>query len=434
VAITFQQFFSAIVQQESGGDYNAKGVMTSYGRAYGKYQVLESNIPGWTKAYYGKSLTTQQFLNNHAAQDAVARGKLQSYWNKYGARGAAAAWYGGPGSANLHMSTASQQGGPSIKKYVDDVMNNAAGYPTGGSQSNFSTGSVVAPKLSEEELAEQYGFTSSFLNANPEIKDLFKQMVAGTWAKEKFQAKLRNTKWWKTHNKDERDYLVLRFTDPATAKQAYQQARTKVIQLASQMGMEVNGSVRKYIDAATYAMVARGWDEGQLRYYLGSYVSFPKEMLQGEGGEAINEMRQYAYSMGVNLADSWYTARARNVLRGKATLQDYKSEIMNKAKAAFPQWNKQIEAGQSVADIAQPYMQSMSQVLELPSGSVNLFDSTIKKALSYTNPGTLQKEAKPLWQFENELRADPRWKKTKNAQDSLFQVGHQVLADFGFKH
>ena len=434
MAITFEQFFSAIVQQESGGNYGAIGPMTSYGHAYGKYQVLGSNIPSWTKTYYGKSLTPQQFLNNRAAQDAVARGKLQSYWNKYGARGAAAAWYGGPGSANNHMSTASQQGGPSIKDYVDNVIKNAGGYPSGGSQSNFSTGSVVAPKLSSAELAEQYGFVSGLLNSIPELKKLFQQAVSGTWSADKFQAKLRNTRWWKTHGKDEREYLISLKSDPATAKQTYQQARTKVIQLASQMGMEVNGSVKKYIDAATYNMVAKGWDEGQLRYYLGAYVSFPKEHLQGEGGEAINELRQYAYSMGVNLADSWYTARARTVLQGKGTLQDYKSEIMNKAKAAFPQWNKQIEAGQSVADIAQPYMQSMAQVLELPSGSVNLFDSTIKKALSYTNPGTLQKEAKPLWQFENELRGDPRWKKTKNAQDSLFQVGHQVLADFGFKH
>jgi hypothetical protein len=111
-------------------------------------------------------------------------------------------------------------------------------------------------------------------------------------------------------------------------------------------------------------------DTANLHQMIGK-ASFPKEHLQGEGGEAINELRQYAYSMGVNLADSWYTARARTVLQGKGTLQDYKSEIMNKAKAAFPQWGKQIEAGQSVADIAQPYIQSMAQVLELPSGSVN---------------------------------------------------------------
>lgn len=429
---TFEQFFSAISEQESNGRYNAVGVWVNGHRAYGKYQVMDFNIPSWTKQYYGKSLTPQQFLSNPKAQEAVARGKLQSYYNKYGARGAAAAWYSG--NPNLHMSTKPQPGGPSIKGYVDSVINKAYKYPSGGSSSNFSTGSTATPKLSSAELAEQYGFVSSFLNSNKELKNLFQDAVAGGWSADKFQAKLRNTKWWKTHSKDEREWLLQLKADPATAKQEMSQAKVKIKQLANQMGMIMTKDIQKYLDKAAYNMVALGWNESQLRYYLGQYVSFKGETLQGEGGEAINEMREYAYSMGVQLGDTWYTDRARNVLRGVATIQDYKSEIMNKAKAAFPQWTKQIEAGQSVADIASPYMQSMAQILELPQGSVNLFDTTIKKALNYTNPGTLQKEAKPLWQFENELRADPRWKKTKNAQDSLFQVGHQVLADFGFKY
>lgn len=429
---TFEQFFSAISEQESGGRYNAVGVWVNGHRAYGKYQVMDFNIPSWTKKHYGKSLTPQQFLNNPKAQEAVARGVLQGYYNKYGARGAAAAWYSG--NPNLHMSTRSQPGGPSIKGYVDSVISKAYKYPSGGSSSNFSTGSTATPKLSSAELAEQYGFVSSFLNSNKELKKLFQNAVAGGWSADKFQAKLRNTKWWKTHSKDEREWLLQLKSDPATAKQAMSQAKVKIKQLANQMGMVMSKDKQKILDKAAYNMVALGWDESQLRYYLGQYVSFKGETLQGEGGEAIMEMREYAYSMGVQLGDSWYTDRARNVLRGVATIQDYKSEIMNKAKAAFPQWTKQIEAGQSVFDIASPYMQSMAQILELPQGSINLFDSTIKKALNYTNKGTLQKEAKPLWQFENELRADPRWKKTKNAQDSLFQIGHQVLADFGFKY
>jgi hypothetical protein len=437
MAITFDQFFSAIVEQESGGNYKAIGPYTTYGHAYGKYQVLGSNIPSWTKAYYGKSLTPQQFLNNPKAQDMVARGKLKSYWNKYGPRGAAAAWYGGPGSANLHQSTRSQQGGPSIKGYVDNVMKNALKYPAGGGTSGattFSEGGKVTPKLSASELAEQYGFVSSFLNSNKELKKLFQQAVSGGWSADKFQAKMRNTKWWKTHSKDERDWLLDLKSDPATAKQEMGQARVKARQIANALGIRETASNKKKIESAAYNMVAKGWDESQLRYYLGQFVYFNDGVHQGEGGEIWDDLHEYAYSMGVTMSGDWYADKSRNVVRGIATAQDYKNEILNKAKAAFPQWNKQLDGGQTVADIAQPYLQSMSQILELPGGSINLFDSTIKKALNYTNPGTLAKEAKPLWQFENELRSDPRWKKTKNAQDSLFQVGHQVLADFGFKY
>jgi hypothetical protein len=36
-----------------------------------------------------------------------------------------------------------------------------------------------------------------------------------------------------------------------------------------------------------------------------------------------------------------------------------------------------------------------------------------------------------LWQFEQDLRKDPRWNFTKNAQDSLMNTTRKVLQDFG---
>lgn len=398
----------AIVMAESGG--NAKAHNPNAGTGDNSYGLFQINMLGAMgperRRQYGLSSNSDLFdplTNARVAFKMSNGGSNWSPWSTY-KTGAYKQYYGGSGQS----------------------ISNTSG--------SIASSGGVTPKLSSAELAEQYGFVSSFLNSNKELKKLFQNAVAGGWSADKFQAKLRNTKWWKTHSKDEREWLLQLKSDPATAKQSMSQAKVKIKQLANQMGMVMSKDKQKILDKAAYNMVALGWDESQLRYYLGQYVSFKGETLQGEGGEAIMEMREYAYSMGVQLGDSWYTDRARNVLRGVATIQDYKSEIMNKAKAAFPQWTKQIEAGQSVFDIASPYMQSMAQILELPQGSINLFDSTIKKALNYTNKGTLQKEAKPLWQFENELRADPRWKKTKNAQDSLFQIGHQVLADFGFKY
>lgn len=436
MAITFEQFFKAIAEQESGGaNYKAIGPLTRYGHAYGKYQVLGSNIPSWTRQHYGKSLTPQQFLNNPKAQEAVARGKLKSLWNKYGARGAASAWYSG--NASLHMSTRSQQGGPSIKRYVDEVLSKATKYPAGGggsSSTTFSGGGVVVPKLSDQELAEQYGFTLSFLNANKEIKTLFKQMVSGGWNEAKFKAKLRGTKWWKTHSEEERAYLTLQYTDPAEAKQKIAQATIKVTQMAQQMGLSGKQMSAANMKNYAYLLVAKGYDEGQLRYLMGSKLTLTSSQHGGEAGEMWDEARAYMYQMGANWSDERLNSWVRNMARGIETMQDLKSTVQKEAKAAFPQWSKQIDGGQTVFDIAQPYMSSMTQILEINPGAINLFDPTIKNTLNWVNPGTLKREAKPLWQFENELRSDPRWKKTKNAQDSLMGVAHQVLADFGVKY
>lgn len=436
---TFDQFFAAIVNQESGGNYSAIGPQTTYGRAYGKYQVLGSNVGNWTAKFYGKRLTPSQFLNNKAAQDAVARGQLKNYFNKYGARGAAAAWYGGEGSVNLHNSTAPQQGGPSIKEYVDDVMAYASSYKggSGGSKDNAAPTSVKSEaetKRSREELAEAYGFVDTLFDSNPELKKKFNEAVKNQWTTEKFQAELRDTKWWKTHSQSERKYLTDRYGDPATAKQNLQQAYVHVRQLAAQLGIAETPSLLKKMNTWAYNAVAKGWQDAQLRNEIGKFISFGGDKWEGEAGEVQQKLHEYAYSMGVTMSKNWYDSNSRNVVRGIAAVQDYESQIRKQAKATYGQWAKQIDGGQTVADLASPYIQSMATILELPAGSVNLQSNTIKKALQGKDKTTGANIVTPLWQFENDLRSDPRWKKTKNAQDSMMQIAHQVLSDFGVKY
>lgn len=96
---SISKFAKAIQSIESGGNYNALGPVTRTGdRAYGAYQVMGANIPGWTQQALGQSLSPQQFLSSSSAQDAVFNKIFGGYVSKYGASGAAQAWFGGPGS------------------------------------------------------------------------------------------------------------------------------------------------------------------------------------------------------------------------------------------------------------------------------------------------------------------------------------------------
>lgn len=118
--LTFDQFFSALSDQESGGNYGAINGLTG---ALGKYQILPSNVPAWSQKYLGVHWTPQQFLGDPRKQDALARAVLQDYYDKWGVRGAAAAWYSGnPALANNYGP---QKGGPSIGDYVDSIIHKA---------------------------------------------------------------------------------------------------------------------------------------------------------------------------------------------------------------------------------------------------------------------------------------------------------------------
>lgn len=115
-----EAFINAIAGQESGGSYNAENSDTG---AYGKYQILPSNWPEWAEEA-GIGADAPRTPEN---QEIVARFKLGQYYDKYGARGAAIAWYGGEGALNYSEEALNRKQGdngeyPSINEYADEVL------------------------------------------------------------------------------------------------------------------------------------------------------------------------------------------------------------------------------------------------------------------------------------------------------------------------
>lgn len=87
----------ANIESRGSGGYDAIGPKTKKGnRAYGKYQVMDFNIPSWTKKHLGKSLTPAEFLANPKVQDAVFKGEFGNYVRRYGnPQDAASMWFTG---------------------------------------------------------------------------------------------------------------------------------------------------------------------------------------------------------------------------------------------------------------------------------------------------------------------------------------------------
>lgn len=115
-----EAFINAIAGQESRGNYNAENGDTG---AYGKYQILPSNWPSWAEEA-GIGADAPRTPEN---QEIVARFKLGQYYDKYGARGAAIAWYGGEGALNYSEEALNRKQGdngeyPSINEYADEVL------------------------------------------------------------------------------------------------------------------------------------------------------------------------------------------------------------------------------------------------------------------------------------------------------------------------
>lgn len=284
--------------------------------------------------------------------------------------------------------------------------------------------------MASNEAAEQYGFVEGMLNSIPELKKLFDRAVKESWTPSKFQAELRNTNWFKSTSESERQFLVKQYGDPATAGQMWHMNQNKVWQMSAAMGATMDwDTVNKF----AYGVMALGWTDEKLRHELAQRIAIG-DSDKGEAGVIHQQLKEYGYQMGVDVDKDWASWAARGILGGGQKIDDFKQHIRNLSKGLYSNWKDQIDAGQTVMELASPYLQSMSTILELPPGSISLQDPTIKNTLQAKDPQTGQNRVKQIWEFENELRNDARWKKTQNAQNATMQVAHQVLSDFGFKY
>jgi hypothetical protein len=236
---------------------------------------------------------------------------------------------------------------------------------------------------------------------------------------------LAKTNWFKTNGVEITKRLAAEKSSPGNFKRFVTDTAMDIKAQANALGFD--------LDDAEVTAIARD------AYIYGNAYNSTKvvQMIVGAGeiagGQAMNTvdaLKAHSADMGVYYDDKWYTDAARNIAENKATADDWKRTINDVAKSKYAAFADQIDAGQTVKQVASPYINSMSQILELPSDSINLKDPTINKAL--TNLSADSKPAlQPLWQFETSLRKDPRWTSTKNARDAADSTARKILSDFG---
>jgi hypothetical protein len=153
---------------------------------------------------------------------------------------------------------------------------------------------------------------------------------------------------------------------------------------------------------------------------------------EGPSGKYFTEVKNLAAKNGIMLSDEAATDYANKIVAGVLDADTAYNTIRESAASAFPQLADKIKSGIDLKTLADPYIQSMSNILEIPYSAVDLFDPKIRSALAYTLPDG-KVGTKSIYDFERELRKDPRWQYTNNARKTVADTTLKVLKDFGFQ-
>lgn len=276
------------------------------------------------------------------------------------------------------------------------------------------------------DVAANLGYSMAFFNSNPELKALLNKAVQGNWTPAKFVAQLQGTTWFKKNGEAARQVWALRTSDPATYNQRLSTTRSQVASMAAQIGANINTA---QIGALSANALAWGWSEQQIKDALWPSV-YKNKQATGQAAANKAQISQAAANYGLNISDAQMGTWLRGLTVGSASMEAIQNSMMTQTISRYPALGERLKAGETLRDIAAPYLDTYSQVLEIPGDNLKLDDPMLKRAFAAKG-----QDGKPamqsIWEFEANLKKDPRWMKTKNAQEAGMAMAHKVLQDFG---
>lgn len=269
------------------------------------------------------------------------------------------------------------------------------------------------------------------IQAVPELHELVQNAITQGWTTDHFLTEVHQTKYWQQNNAATRQLIATKFSDPEQFQSEINQARQVVAQQAKTEGVQLS---RKQVRGLAVLSITNSWSQGTLANKIGSYYQ-GSATPSGQAAQYHDQLNQLYSEYGLPLNQDRMDNRVQRLLSGQVTMDAFVHNVQQAAKSLYPSIAAQIDGGMTVKDIADPYVQTMANLLEISPDSITLQTPLIKKALQgvvTTTNGKSTASSTPLWQFEQEVRKDPRWWNTDNAHASVANILTQIGSDWGY--
>lgn len=306
------------------------------------------------------------------------------------------------------------------------------GYGGGGYGGGGGEGGLPG-SMSDQEAAVKYGYAVSFFASVPELYSLFRRAVAEQWTPERFAGAFQDSRWYKTHSEAYRQIYAQKMSDPATYQLNVSKQRAAIMDTAGALGVPLDA---KTIQKLTDDSLAQGWTPEILRNHLSNMIAVVKSTghFGGTAGDIEKDLRRMAADYGQKISDKTLLQNIKAIAAGNGTMNDFQAYLSAQAELLFPGHADRLKKGFTLRDVADPYIEQMAYLLEVDPSGIDLFDPNIQGALMGKSMKGADGKDVPfsMYDFQQQIRKDPRWSKTKQAQDVTSAAAMKVLQDFGF--
>jgi hypothetical protein len=340
---------------------------------------------------------------------------------------------------------------PALEKAVEEAKKAVAKY-------DAATGSART-RLTNKYLNEYYDrvgdWVRDLVKQFPQLTQLFSKAISQGWNDTRFRSELYKSDWWKEQKSKGRGNVWLEAfileNDPAQ-QGAWITKIDEVKRLIQDMADSMFNMRLDDVDLDKIArrFVYQGWDASDnrgLRVWLSRQFNKQQGAVGDDddpgdvddprptGGtfaELERGFRDALRAYGIERGSGWAAEMAQAVLDPESgiTEDDVWNELIREAESMYPVFSGRVSRDRSVRDLAEGYVRTISNLLELDYEDVNLSDPLLQRA--FTN---LDKDNNPmlmpLWEFKKQARQDDRWQYTDNARDTYMSAASKFSRALG---
>jgi hypothetical protein len=276
----------------------------------------------------------------------------------------------------------------------------------------------------------EYGFSTEFLKAHPEIKDLVDKADNQDWTEERFAAELKETDWYRKLSTAQQQWSVTVAEHPGEAKTQVENAAQDIQRIADSLGVELTHqevnriatqAARNQLDSTDLTQIV----SHQYQLHAGKG---PAE--DGAASTSIDQIRSLAADYGQTVSGDQLERMVRQVISGGATITDLADKFRERAKVMVPGVAQQLNT-QTLRELMDPYLNMASDELGIPPSQMKLSDPKWLRAMSGGEKGV------PMTadQWQTTVRTDRQYNYdgTLKGQGEAAQLATSLAQAFGVR-
>lgn len=323
-------------------------------------------------------------------------------------------------------TTTGPTGGPGA-----GITGGVTGGVTGGAA---AAGEPAVPTNWEAAAAELYPEYYAVVRNNPEIADLLRRSLGPPeWSREKFDAELKKTNWYRTTSAAAREWDTKSVLDPATYQAMVDEAATAINQQALALGIRLSDeSVQKLaLDSQRFQFGTQKIIDSIGMLAVESGMEGVTQLRNGYYGQ---EVRKLARQYGVSLSDTTFNSFVNKIAVGEENLDSFQDYALNIAKSLYPPLADKFDAGLTFNDVTDNYRQIAANLLERDVESIDMTSPEWVQAVTYQpDPKTGEQRMMNLREWGDYLRNTDSfgYQYTTEAKSRAYEVANTLANMFG---